>query len=264
MVNKKTGFWFKILFIFSLSSVFIDCASTSKKKPTLPKEKDPQYQYELAVTAMRYGFPEEALRYLEQAISLDPNHYSSFFLLGTIHTQRRNLEEAAAAFKKCVEIKPDSIEAHLRLGYVYQEMHELDLAEGEYERAGAREGNVEAAISLAMLYYDQNRLEQALDIVTMATQKDNRSFPAYNLQGVILNELGRYDEAISSFQNALRISPQNDVASINLAAAFINKGNLEEAEALLEKILERVKDENLKKRVLEYLEKIKEIKLGAN
>ena len=260
--NQRTAFKLKLLAIFAFSSFLIACASTPKK-PTLPKEKDPQYQYELALTAMRYGLPEEALKYLHQAVSLDPNHYPSFFLLGAIHAQKRNLEEAVAAFRRCLEIKPDSAEAHLRLGYAYQEMHELDLAEEEYKKAGAREGNVEAAISLAKLYYDQNKLEQALETVTIATEKDNRSFPAYNLQGVILNELGRYEEAILSFQNALRIAPQNDVASINLAAALINKGDLEAAKALLEKILDRVKDENLRQRVLQYLEKIKEIKLGG-
>ncbi|MBM3285592.1 MAG: tetratricopeptide repeat protein, partial [Candidatus Aminicenantes bacterium] len=221
-------------------------------------EKDPQYQYELAVTAVRYGLPDEALKYLDQAVSLDPNHYPSFFLFGAIQSQKRNFREAEAAFLRCVEIKPDAAEAHLRLGYVYQEMLELEKAEEEYKKAGAFSGNVEASIGLAKLYYDQNQLEQALETITRATEKDRRSLAAFNLQGVIFNELGRYDEAVSSFRNALSIDPRNDVASINLAAALINTGNIQDARELLEKTLERVKDENLKKRILEYLEKIKE------
>lgn len=250
----------RLTLVLALILTLISCASAPREKRTLPKEKDPQYQYELAVTAMRYGLPEEAVKYLNQALSLDSNHYPSYFLLGAIQTEKRNFKEAEAAFRRCVEIKPDSGEAHLRLAYVYQEMHQLDLAEEEYKKAGALDSHVEAAINLAKLYYDQNKLEEALATVAVATKKDDRSFPAFNLQGVILNELGRYGEAVSSFRHALRLSPESDVASLNLAAALINNGDLKEAQALLEKTLERVKNDDLKKRVLEYLEKIKELR----
>lgn len=252
--------WLRAGTYFLVCSSLVSCASAPKGKPALAKEKDPQYQYELAVTAMRYHLPEEALKYLEQAISLDPNHYPSLFLLGAIQAQKRNFEAAEKAFQRCIEIKPEAAEAHLRLGYVYQEMHRLEPAEEEFKKAAAGDGNVEALISLAKLYYDQNKLEQALASITKATEKDNRSFPAFNLQGVILNELSRYAEAISSFQNALRIAPQNDVASINLAAALINKGELRQAQELLEQTLARVKDEKLRQRVLDYLEKIRELR----
>ncbi len=262
MRRQRLLAWIAVFFLFIVSLASIRCASTGEKKPALPKEKDPQYQYELALTAMRYGLREEALKYLNRAVSLDPNHYPSFFLLGAIQAQMKNFEEAEAAFRRCLEIKPDSGEAHLRLGYVYVELHQLDRAEEELKKAAAGNGHVEALISLAKLYYEQNKLEQALETISRVTQKDRRSFPAFNLQGVVLNELGRYAEAIASFQNALQIAPENDVASINLAAAYINNGNLKEAQDLLEKTLTRVKDPTLRQRVLEYLEKIKELKSG--
>ncbi len=249
-------------FILALSLAFINCASAPREKPTLPKEKDPQYQYELAQTALRYGLEDEAIKYLNQATTLDPNHYPSFYLLGVIQSQKRNFLEAEKAFLKCLELKPDQADAHLRLGVVFEEMLEPAKAEEEYKKAYAINGNVESLINLAKLYYDQKKLDLALETVQKATEKENPPFPAFNLQGVILNELGRYPEAISRFQNALRIDPQSDVARINLAVALVNNGNLNEARELLEKTLERMKDQNLKKRILEYLEKIKKLNSG--
>jgi Flp pilus assembly protein TadD len=246
----------RLSFIVALSLAFISCASAPKERSTLPKDKDPQYQYELAQTALRYGLEDEAIKYLNQATTLDPNHFPSFYLFGVIQSQKRNFLEAEKAFRKCLELKPDHGETHLRLGIVLEEMLELDKAEEEYKKAYAISGNVESLINLAKLYYDQKKLDLALETIQKATQKDNRSFPAFNLQGVILNELGRYPEAVSSFQNALRIDPQSDVARINLAVALINTGNLKEARELLEKTLERVKDQNLKERILEFLKKI--------
>ena len=252
---------FRYSLFIALSLAFISCASAPREKTALPKEKDLQYQYELAQTALRYGLEDEALKYLNQAITLDPNHYPSFYLLGAIQSQKRNFLEAERAFRKCLELKPDQAEAHLRLGVVLGEMLELDKAEEEYKKAYAINGNVESLINLAKLYYDQKKLDLALETVEKATEKDSRSFPAFNLQGVILNQMGRYPEAASSFQSALRIDPQSDVARINLAVALINIGNFKEARELLEKTLEQVKDQKLKERILEYLEKIKEFKI---
>jgi Flp pilus assembly protein TadD len=246
----------KISVAFALSLAFISCASAPRQKSTLPKEKDPQYQYELAQTALRYGLEDEAIKYLNQATTLDPNHYPPFYLLGVIQSQKRNFLEAEKAFRKCLELKPDHGEAHLRLGIVLEEMLELNKAEEEYKKAYAISGNVEPLINLAKLYYDQKKLDLALETVQKATEKDNHSFPAFNLQGVVLNELGRYPEAVSSFQNALRINSQSDIARINLAVALINTGNLKEARELLERILDRVKDQKLKEKILEFLKKI--------
>ena len=99
MSKQKLATSIRGSFIFGLSFVFLGCASAPKKKPALPKEKDPQYQYELALTAMRYGLPDEALKYLHQVVSLDANHYPSFFLLGAIQAQKKNFEEAEAALE---------------------------------------------------------------------------------------------------------------------------------------------------------------------
>ena len=246
----------RLSFIFALSLAFINCASAPKERTTLPKEKDPQYQYELAQTALRYGLEDESIKYLNQATTLDPNHYPSFYLTGVIQSQKRNFLEAEKAFRKCLELKPDQAEAHLRLGYVYEQMNELDKAEEEYKKAYAINGSAESLINLAKLYYDQKKLDLALETIQHVTQKDGRSFAAFNLQGVVLNQLGRYPEAISSFQNALRIDPHSDMARINLAVALINTGNFKEARELLEKTLERVKDQNLRERIHEFLKKI--------
>jgi Flp pilus assembly protein TadD len=176
--------------------------------------------------------------------------------MGVIQSQKRNFLEAEKALRKCLELKPDHGEAHLRLGIVLEQMLEPDKAEEEYKKAYAINGSVEALINLAKLYYDQKKLEQSLGTIREVTQKDGGSLAAFNLEGVVLNQLGRYPEAVSSFQTALRIDPQSDVARINLAVALINTGNFKEARELLEKTLERVKDQNLKERILEYLKKI--------
>jgi len=96
-----------------------------------------------------------------------------------------------------------------------------------------------------------------LDYVQKSIQKDTRSSTAFNLRGVILNQLGQYSEAIESFQNALRLVQNDIITSVNLSVAYINNKEFDKARLLLEKILPLVQDQMLKDKINEYLEIIK-------
>lgn len=252
----------KVLFIFVLTMITAFCASTQNKK-IKEREKELQHQYELGVVAMKYGLLDEAIKYLNNALSLDPNHYPSYYLQGLIHVQRQNFVEAIVAFQRCLELKPDHSEAHVRLGLIYQEMGSSDKAEEEFKKSYAIDARLEASFNLAMLYYKQKKLDQALEYIQKTIEKKSNEVAAYNLQGVILNDLGRYSEAVESFRHVLRLDPNHIVGSINLAVAYINNQNYKEARELLEKLLPRIEEQELKNRINEYLEKIKDREMGG-
>jgi len=67
----------KILLLAALGLHFAFCAS-SQSKIARENENSPQYQYEKAVLAMKYDLIDEAIKYLNQALTLDPNHYQSY------------------------------------------------------------------------------------------------------------------------------------------------------------------------------------------
>lgn len=246
----------RIILILAIGLLLGSCAS-SQGKMDRRQERDSQHQYELAVMSLRYNLIDEAIKYLKKALTLDPNHPPSYYLLGMAHVEKKNYKEAAAAFEKSLELKPDVSEAHVRLGVVYQEIGLPDKAEEEYKKAYASDESSMASHSLALLYYEQNKLEPALEFVQKSIEKGNRSADAYNLQGVILNKLSRYPEAIDSFQNVLKIDPNHVVANINLAVACINDKDFKRAREVLERILPLVKEQELRDKIIEYLEKIK-------
>jgi Flp pilus assembly protein TadD len=246
----------KFLLLLAISLCLTFCATVQTKKDQ-ENEKDPQYQYEKAVIAMKYELLDEAIKYLNQAFALDPNHYESHNLLGLIHFKKQNFSQAASAYEKCLELRPDQPEVHNNLGFAYQELELLDKAEEEYKKAYSIDENFNASFSVAKIYFGQNKLELALDYVQKSIQKNSNSSAAYNLQGVILNKVGRLLEAIISFQSALKIAPNDIIIGINLGIAYINNREFDKARMLLEKILPLVKDQTLKDKINEYLKLIK-------
>ncbi len=248
----------KMILVLAGCLILSFCAST-QKKPSPNPDKDPQYQYDKAVISMRYGLEDEALKYLNEALALNPGHAPALKLLGTVQFKKENFEEAAAALERYLEVKPDDSEAHTSLGFTYKRLGQISRAEEEYQKALAFDGHPEAGFGLAKLYYDQNKLELALETIQGATQKNPCSAPYHNLQGVILNQLGKYPEALTSFQIALQNAPNDIYLAVNLGIAYINNKQPDKAREFLERALPLAKDEELKAKIEEYLKLIKDM-----
>jgi len=247
-------------FLLAATCFGLAFCATAQKKPKVDNEKDPQYQYEKAVIAMKYGLPEQAIDYVNLALSLDPRHYQSLNLLGLIHLQAKDYRPAADAFEKCLEVKPDFIDAINRLGSTYCELGEKDKAEQAYQKSLALDGNAFASFNLAKLRLEENKLQDALDYIDKSILKVDSQAGTYNLKGVILNQMERYPEAITSFQTALAITPNDVSVNVNLGIALMNARQYDKSLEVLEKALPNIKDQVLRNKVNEYIKALKEAK----
>jgi Flp pilus assembly protein TadD len=248
----------KIFVILGALSLLLIHCTPSSKKIARDQEKDPQYQYEKAVVAIRYELVDEAIKYIEQALALDANHAASYNLLGMAQFKNKNYAAAAEAYEKYVEFNPKDSEAFANLGFVYEELGESGKAETAYLNSVALDGNANASFGLATLYFEQKKFPEALDSAQKSIAKNSRFPAAHNLLGVILNQMGRYEEAVASFQNALKLAPDDVNLSINLGIAYINTKDYARAREIFEKTLPQVQDPSLKAKINEYLKLIDE------
>jgi Flp pilus assembly protein TadD len=246
------------VFLIGLLALLLAFCASASKKPAADSEKNPQYQYEKAVVALRYNLPNQAIEYLNQALVLNPNFAPALNLLGFAHFQQKSFGDAAVAYQRFLELQPNDSKARVSLGVVYEELGKVDQAEEEYKKADGIDGNPDASFSLAKLYYGQKKLEPALEYVTKSLAKNSRSVASLNLQGVILNQLGKYAEALASFENAVRVAPNDINLNVNLGIAYINNKEFARARQLFEKILPKVEDPVLKVKINEYLKLIKD------
>ncbi len=219
-------------------------------------EKNPQYQYDKAVVAFRYGLPERAVEFIDAALALDPAHYESLNLLGTIRFQAKDYAGAADALEKCLAIKPDLVDALNTLGSTRQAMNDSARAEEAFLRSYAVDSNAFAAFSLARIYLGQKKLPEALDAIDKAAAKSPRESGVHNLRGVILNQLERYEEAVRSLETAVTLAPNDVNASVNLGIALMNRGENARAKEIFEKVYPAIKDPGLKATVAEYIKAV--------
>lgn len=206
---------------------------------------------------MNYGLVDEAIKYLNQALALNPLHFPSYYLLGVAYVKKENWIEARKYLEESVKLNPNETDPHSYLVSVYQNLGLMDEVIEEHKKIDALDKNFNSSSTLANYYFEKNEYETALGYIKEAILQNLQSTSAFNLQGVILSQLERYPEAILSFQNAIHVDPTNVIAGINLGVAFINTKNLDNAREIFTEFLSITQDPTLKKKIKEYLDAIK-------
>ena len=82
---------------------------------------------------------------------------------------------------------------------------------------------------------DVGKHEQALEVLNRAHTPDRPDWRILNVQGVVLDQLGRHQEAQRYYATALRIVPEEPSVLSNLGLSYALSKNLPEAEATLKR-----------------------------
>ena len=150
-----------------------------------------------------------AEREFKRAIELNPNnadahHWYSHYLMG-----QGRIEESLTQSKRALELSPFDILLNIHLGWHY-------------------------------LYARQ--YDQALDQIEKTVEMDKNFAQTYPWLGLILEQKGRYAEAIAAFQKAIRLFPGgSSIAEAELAHTYAVSGNREEAQKIIAELQELAK-----------------------
>lgn len=182
----------------------------------------------LAATEMKLKNPKKAIEVLEQEKANDDAQYLA--LLGSAYMQSGDVQKAGMLLQKAAEISPDQSAIRAQLALSMLASGEADKAISELETAvDLNQGLVQADIMLVLTLLQNKEFDKAVDTARSLVGKLPDNPMPYNLLGVA--ELGRQDfkAARSSFEQALKISPQFSVAELNLAQLDLREGNVDEA-----------------------------------
>ncbi|MGC8746329.1 MAG: tetratricopeptide repeat protein, partial [Candidatus Saccharicenans sp.] len=232
-INKINSLFLILVLLTTLST----CASTQSKLEKA-REKDPQYQYNLGLFYLNNNNVDEAIKYFNQSLALNPKNYLAWNALGLAQSMKGNFELSIQAFQKALESNPQFTEAHNNLGTIYFELKQYDRAEAEYRKA-LLDPNYNSKelpyYNLARLYFVQGQLDEAYDNIQKALQIKYRFAMAHNLRGLILEKLGNMDEAVSAFEQAVKIVPEDPTFLYDLAKAQFDNGQYLQAKENFEK-----------------------------
>jgi len=244
--------------VLLLSLTLSFCAS-QEQKVEKEREQNPKYQFNAGIFYLNNGQPDEAIKYLEKALTLQPNFDLALDGMGLAHTMKGNFKEAIKYFNQCLIANPTLTDAHNHLGSVYQELDMLSEAEEQFRAAVADETYHSRELplyNLARLYYIQEKNELALEYVDRALNVNRRLTMALNLKGLIYERAERFQDTIVCYQDALKLLPQDINLTYNLAGAFFKNKNYVKAKEIFTALQSRVADPEMRANIERYLEMI--------
>lgn len=214
----------------------------------------------------------KALQLSEEVLNEDPKNVQALLLKATDQLDRKNIDAAILNLREVLRSAPDSAPALRLLGVAHDASGEKELAEDFFSRAyTASKFNPEYALFYSKYLVSLDRWERAINVLneSLETQPENivllnqlaqfhiikedwakaqlvtdkisqlstGNELSYQLQGVISAGQKDFAASIDSFKKSYEAFPDSPKPIAMLVKAYIESGQLDEAEWFLNKIL---------------------------
>ena len=182
----------------------------------------------------------QAVLILQKAVSRFPKNPRLRYRLGAALLAKGEEDAAISELKNVVGLAPDWLDAYLRLGALLELKGRDREAIALYERGAGKNGeNPEMLARIALLHKRRGRRDAAHRMLMDLRKSYPKSMPIILELGVLLWESGRPEESKQTFEEALRMDPESDVALNRLAWFHAIEGrNLERGIELSKRSLE--------------------------
>jgi Tfp pilus assembly protein PilF len=140
---------------------------------------------------------------------------------------------AMSDYQRAISLDPDNVQAHHKLGRIYEGLQDLDKAKAEY-RLAVQGGFGEAFSDLSRFYIQDKKYSEAVSLLSEGLDKtpQHQRSVIYELNknlGWARLEQKRYPEADMALRDAIDIEPTRVSAHCLLAQALEGRGNPKEA-----------------------------------
>ncbi len=176
--------------------------------------------FELAFQNHQQNNFQVAEKLYKDILNIDPNHFESIFLLGTLSAQNKNFEQAKQLLQKAIVINPNHPQAHYNLGLVFKDMKKVQKEKDCYERAiQINPDYADAHNNLGTIFQRFKEYLKAVSCYEKAIQINPNYANAYNNLGTAFQKLEKFQKAKGCYEKAIQIQP-------NYAEAYYNLGTI--------------------------------------
>jgi tetratricopeptide (TPR) repeat protein len=195
---------------------------------------NPSYWYGLAMVDAIKGDTASALTHFRKVLDLKPDFIAAVKDILFLYVKDKKLDAALAELDRLSQSKTPQDAIHELRGEVYLAQKNAAAAEQEWRKTiELNPQNYQAYVMLGMLKRMQNQLPQAIKEIDQLIARNDKLPQAYILKSQYLTQSKDTSGAIENLRKALKLDPENPIASNDLAWIFCEtNSNLEEALSL--------------------------------
>ncbi len=208
---------------------------------TVPESLEPSRRASLerAIKARDY---QNAEKLLVEEIERNPKSPQLLTLLGSIFFLDGEFLNSAIAIKKAEALGPLDESSRFTLAMAYVVLKRRDWARPELSKlVEANQRNPLYVYWLARLDFDDQQFSPAVEKLLKVLELDPGFMKAYDNLGLCYEALGKHEEAIHSYEVAVRLNREKGSGSpwptLNLGTLLLKLGRIDEAESYLRESL---------------------------
>ncbi|MFC1589238.1 tetratricopeptide repeat protein [Pseudomonadota bacterium] len=260
---------FKLTLMLATLFVLAGCGGAEERK---------EVYLEKAKLFLESGNLDKARIELKNVLQIDPKDAEARFQLGEIFDQKKEYQKAFNSYSKAIELDPDNLKYHAKLGtYFLVLAGDIDAAiekrdfilskdpiniSGLLLNAGIlfRQGEVDGAkkiaqdifskkpehmqnaLFLSSLYFSENKYDESIDVLKSCIEKNPEDRLLVSSLAKTYFKAGRNDLAENEYKKILKMDPDEFSNHLKLVLFYKEMGALNKAENVLRKAVEEDAD----------------------
>jgi len=204
-------------------------AATAFDAATSLDPKDAQAALYTGMTYHQTGHDDKAIPALQRALALGTaDKFSAHMVLAEVYGHAGKTDEAIAEYKAASQIKPDDFGAAANLGVLNQNAGKKADALAAYRhaltlKAPTPEAMAQVQDTLAGLLAQDGGTDEAITLLTQATQGDPKNAQYLGELGQVYEKQGKTDLAAAAYQKAVALDAHQPEAVAGLARLKLKK-----------------------------------------
>jgi tetratricopeptide (TPR) repeat protein len=185
-------------------------------------------EFATGYTLARMGRPADAERRYRRALALRPDFAAAWMNLGCLLREQGQEFYARSALERALELRPGLIAAWINLAVLERECDRHEDSEAHLRRAFAlNPEQAETHVAWAQLCAARGDAAGARAWLRWALARDENNDEAVNLEGILLHNEGRFEEAVAAFERAEALG--SVPAASNRGNSLLELGRAQEA-----------------------------------
>jgi len=181
----------------------------------IEEQKDPQSEPDSPTDAQQRIIPRQEM------------HYE----LGIVYQDTKMYTEAIAEFQKAIDLDPNFVAGHTRLGEVYLETGKFDDAENAANAALRIDANSQPAHQLLEAIQQARPTSSPAKSLEQTTSVDIPDAKRALERGMIFLNNRQYNQAAAAFKRVIKVDPNSVEAHYGLGQAYLEIGAFDDAKA---------------------------------
>ncbi len=178
---------------------------------------------------------KKAIEQYEKIAQAAPKDTETWLMLARLYKVAQNSPEAEKAYKKALELEPESEEGMLGLATVYSDLGDSKTSTELLERVARKNPSLRTLTTLASSYETMREYKLAAETLRRAVEisPNNPELKRYYAQDLMLSD--QMDEAIKVYEELIADDPKDAQSMLRLSQIYRQQHQYERSRAMLAK-----------------------------